>query len=40
MAVSKQTYPCYICRRNGFDNVRVFLDGKTEDGKTIYKDEN
>jgi hypothetical protein len=36
---SKQTYECYVCKRQGFENVRVFLDGKTEDGKTIYKNE-
>jgi hypothetical protein len=36
---SKQTYECYVCRRNGLENVRVYLDGKTEDGKTIYKNE-
>ena len=34
---SKQTYECYVCKRNGFTDVRVFLDGKTEDGKTVYK---
>ena len=37
MAISKQTYECYVCRNNGFDNVRVYLDGKTETGKPIYK---
>jgi hypothetical protein len=36
---SKQTYECYVCKRNGFTDVRVYLDGKTEDGKTIYKNE-
>jgi hypothetical protein len=36
---SKQTYECYVCKRNGFPNVRVYLDGKTEDGRTIYKNE-
>jgi hypothetical protein len=39
MATSKQTYECYVCKKNGFADVRVFLDGKTEDGKTIYKNE-
>jgi hypothetical protein len=34
---SKQTYECYVCKRNNFPDVRVYLDGKTEDGKTIYK---
>jgi hypothetical protein len=24
---SKQTYVCYVCRKNGFDSVRVYLDG-------------
>ena len=37
---SKQTYECFQCKKNGFPDVRVYLDGKTEDGKTIYKDEN
>jgi hypothetical protein len=36
---SKQTYECYVCKRNGFPDIRVFLDGKTEEGKTIYKNE-
>lgn len=40
MALSKSTYECYTCRRNGFPEIRVYLDGKTEDGKkTIYKNE-
>ena len=34
---SKQTYECYVCKRNGHGDVRVYLDGKTDDGKTIYK---
>jgi hypothetical protein len=36
---SRNTYPCYICIKNGFADVRVYLDGKTADGKTIYKNE-
>lgn len=36
---SKQTYECYVCKRNGFADVRVYLDGKAADGKTIYKNE-
>lgn len=36
---SRNTYECYVCKRNGFDNIRVYLDGKTADGKTIYKNE-
>lgn len=36
---SKQTYECYVCKRNGFADTRVYLDGKTEDGRTIYKNE-
>jgi hypothetical protein len=34
---SKQTYECYVCKKAGFADVRVYRDGKTEDGKTIYK---
>lgn len=36
---SKQTFECFVCKRNGFPETRVYLDGKTEDGKTIYKNE-
>ena len=36
---SRNTYECYICKKNGFPETRVYLDGKTEDGKTIYKNE-
>lgn len=36
---SKQTYECYVCKRNGFVDVRVYLDGKDENGKTVYKNE-
>ena len=34
---SRNTFECYRCRGNGFPETRVYLDGKTEDGKTIYK---
>jgi hypothetical protein len=34
---SKQTYECYTCKMNGFPETRVYLDGKDENGKTIYK---
>ena len=37
MATSKQTYECYVCKRNNFPDVRVYLDGKDEQGRTIYK---
>lgn len=37
LMASKQTYPCFACKKAGFDNVMVLLDGKTADGKTIYK---
>lgn len=36
---SKQTYPCFQCRKSGFDNVMVYLDGRDSSGKTIYKNE-
>jgi hypothetical protein len=36
---SKQTYECFVCKRNGYPETRVFLDGKDENGKTIYKNE-
>lgn len=36
---SKQTYECFVCKKVGFPDTIVYLDGKTEDGKTIYKNE-
>ena len=36
---SRNTYECYVCKKNNFPGVRVYLDGKTEDGKTVYKNE-
>lgn len=35
---SKQTYPCFACRKAGHD-VQVFLDGKDEQGRTKYLNE-
>jgi hypothetical protein len=34
--ISKQTFECFICQKQGFPNERVYLAGKTADGKTIY----
>lgn len=33
--ISKQTFECLVCKKQGFDE-RVYLAGKTADGKTIY----
>jgi hypothetical protein len=35
---SKQTYPCFQCRKAGHE-VMVFLDGKDEQGRTKYLNE-
>lgn len=35
---SKQTYPCFACRRTGHA-VMVFLDGKDDEGRTKYLNE-
>jgi hypothetical protein len=35
---SKQTYPCFACRKTGHE-VMVFLDGKDEQGRTKYLNE-
>jgi hypothetical protein len=35
---SKQTYPCFACRKAGHE-VMVFLDGKDEQGRTKYMNE-
>jgi hypothetical protein len=34
--LSRRTYDCYVCEKQGFPNVWVHLAGKTADGKTIY----
>lgn len=36
---SRNTYECYVCKKNGFPETRVYLDGKDANGKTIYKNE-
>jgi hypothetical protein len=36
---SRNSYQCFVCKKNGFADVMLFLDGKTADGKTIYKNE-
>ena len=36
---SRNTYECFMCKKAGFPDTRVYLDGKTEDGKTVYKNE-
>jgi hypothetical protein len=36
---SRKTYECFVCKRQGFDNVQVYLDGKDADGKTKYLNE-
>lgn len=35
---SKQTYPCFACRKAGHE-VSVFLDGKDEQNRTKYLNE-
>lgn len=35
---SKQLYPCFACRKAGHE-VQVFLDGKDEQGRTKYLNE-
>lgn len=35
MAAQKQTYECFVCKKNGFEE-RVVLGGKDSNGKTIY----
>ena len=36
---SRKTYECFVCKRQGFDNVQVYLDGKDAEGKTKYLNE-
>jgi hypothetical protein len=33
---NRRTYECFACKRQGFDNVQVYLDGKDAEGKTKY----
>jgi hypothetical protein len=35
---TKSTYPCFACRKAGFE-VQVFLDGKDDQGRTKYLNE-
>lgn len=35
---SKQTYPCFACRKAGYE-IPVYLDGKDEQGHTKYLNE-
>jgi hypothetical protein len=35
---SKQTYPCFACRKAGF-KAPVLLDGNDDQGKTKYLNE-
>jgi hypothetical protein len=34
----KKTYRCFVCEKNGFQNVQVVLGGKDQNGRTIYKE--
>lgn len=36
---SRKTYECFVCKRQGFDNIQVYLDGKDAEGKTKYLNE-
>lgn len=35
---SKQTYPCFACRKAGHE-IPVYLDGKDSEGRTKYLNE-
>lgn len=35
---SKQTYPCFACRKAGYE-IPVYLDGKDAEGRTKYLNE-
>ena len=35
---SKQTYPCFACRKAGYE-IPVYLDGKDAEGHTKYLNE-
>lgn len=34
--MSRKTYSCFVCQKNGYDDIQVFLAGKDEQGKTVY----
>ena len=36
---SRKTYPCFACQKAGHDEVQVLLDGKDEQGRTKYLNE-
>lgn len=35
---SRNTYPCFACRKAGYE-ILVYLDGKDEQGRTKYLNE-
>jgi hypothetical protein len=36
---SPRTYECLVCKRNGIDDVLVYLNGKDTEGRTRYLNE-
>jgi hypothetical protein len=32
----KRTYKCFVCEKNGFENIQVVLGGKDSNLRTIY----
>ena len=36
---SRKSYPCFACQKAGYDDVMVLLDGKDEQGRTKYLNE-
>ena len=36
---SRKPYEFYVCQRNGFNGVMVYLAGKDENNKTVYLEE-
>ena len=35
-SISKKTFECFVCQKQGFPNERVYLAGKDANGLTIY----
>jgi hypothetical protein len=36
---SRRSYPCFGCQKSGYEDVMVLLDGKDDQGRTKYLNE-
>ena len=36
---SRKSYPCFACQKSGYEDIIVILDGKDNQGRTKYLNE-